>query len=449
MKQVDCERGRGAWIALLCAFIVLVMPVILLGSDNTSEAHDQNRHHLVVIRQATASITGAGDAPALGSFVKDYPSATSPGYHIVLALFDACGSGSTTALRLISSLFGLALVLSLWKILARRVDGWLAVSLTLPLLCSAYFLSGCMWLTTDVAAVWFIVLALGSLLTVERSQVQLARAGFFAALAVLVRQPTIWLIAPVYLSAWFARKCKPVSPVRRVATICALALPLLVIGWLIVLWGGIMPPAYRSIHDTGPNGATVAFALSLLGVWGLPWAIALCGRQCAELRQHWMGCSLLLVMAIVALALQETSYDQAAGRWGGPLWSAVQIAPVVMNRSLLLIALAVVGIAVMVVIVRAAKCASAAGSPDRGWIIFAIACVAIISALTVNSQCWERYVDLPLLALLPLGVVLGVDRSNQAQRRRLIIASTLLAIVQLGLSLWMVYRPTFLEAPLS
>ncbi len=451
MKQAECERGRRAWIVLVIAFVLLVLPVILFGADTTSESDDQNRHHLVVVREATASLTGAAGAPPLVAFLKDYPSATSPGYHLALAAFDACGLGSTIVLRLISSLFGLALLLSLWSILARWMDGWLALALTLPLLCSSYFLSGCMWLTTDVAAVWFIVLTLGAVLRAPGSKPQFVRAGIFATLAVLVRQPTIWLIAPLFLAVWMARHNTPSLLPRRIATLCALALPIVALGWLILLWGGVMPPAYRSLHNAGPNAATFVFALSVIALWGAPWAIALQPREFAlpKEKELWVSFAALLAFVTGAAVLPPSDYDRAAGRWGGPLWSAVQRAPVVDGRSLLLIALAVLGFFAVRLIVRAARRPAPDGSARTEWIIFVVGLLALFCALAVNSQCWERYFDLPLLALLPLGVMLGIDRSDKAQRRRLIVASIIVAAVQFGLTLWMVYRPTFFDMPLS
>ena len=452
MHQADVTagdtRGARAWIVLVCAFILLVVPVILFGIDNTSESDDQNFHHLLVVRQATESIMGVGDAPSLVAFLKNYPSATSPGYHLALALAETCGLGSTTLLRMISSLFGLALVLSLWKILSARLDGWLAFALTLPLFCSPYFLSGSMWLTTDVAAVLFIVLTLGSLLAVPMTPTHLLRGGLCAALAVVVRQPTIWLIAPLYLAVWLSRKTVKVTGFARFALPALLMLPVGIVGSLIVLWSGIMPVAYRSLHNTGANSATLAFVLSLVGLWGVLWAVALLGTRWTDLKKHgtrWMIAGLIL---LPLLAIPQTSYNRPEGRWGGPLWSVVHIAPVIMDRSLLLVTLALLGVVVLWVFARAARAASSSDDQSHGWLILAVSVAALVSALTVNSQCWERYVDLPMLAILPLAIMLGVDRSNDGQRRRLIVASCAMAVLQGTMSLWMVYRPTFFGVPL-
>ncbi|MSR43859.1 MAG: hypothetical protein EXS15_00660 [Phycisphaerales bacterium] len=443
-------------IILLLLFVVLVWPVILFGGDHTSESDDQNRHHLVVIREAVQSITGADGAPSIGVFLCDYPSATSPGYHMALALFDAVGMGHVTLLRVMSSLCGFALVVVLWKILCRALDAWTALACTAPLLCSPYFLSGSMWLTTDVASLLFVVVVIGSLLhwhaTPNHSARRSVQRGLFASLAVLVRQSSIWIVGPMLLWGWWINSTEELWrnrwPLKRarsapfVGWVIGLALPVATLGLLVTMWGGLMPPAYRSLHNAGLNLATPAFALSLVALWGLPFAAALHDFKAApsalSIRSITIAAGIGLMLAIVP----HTSYDQAAGRWGGPLWSVVQATPSIAGRSLVLLALAPLGGAVVAALLRGA---TERGNARCGWMLVA-SLVCMVSALSVNTQCWERYVDLPLLALLPLFVMIALDPSASWQRKRLARACVLLVIIQFGLSLWMVYRPTFLES---
>ena len=425
-----------------------MFPVILFGMDTTSEAHDQNRHHLIVIREGADAIAGRNGAPTLGAFIQDYPSATSPGYHLVLSVAQNCGLGNLTLLRMGSSLFGLALLLTLWRLLCERVDGWLAVALALPLLFSPYYLSGCMWLTTDVAALWFVVLAIGSLLRPLPVKPHCGRAGVFAALAVLIRQQTVWLLAPLAVAGWMNLRKVALAPTRRGdlwVLLGALALPMTVMAWLIVQWGGIMPPRYRSIHDAGANGATIAFALGLAALWGVPWVWGLHGFTLPFTQRVRARTLAALLVALVFITCWKTDFNRSEGRWGGALWNAVQLAPTVAGRSLLLLPLALLGVVVLRALML--RTDPSTHARDRG--VFIAAFVALLSALAVNSQCWERYIDLPLLALLPLAVALGVDRSDERQRRRLIVASIALGVAQCGLSVWGVYKPTFFGLPLS
>ena len=69
-------RLAPAVLAFLCA--VSVLPVIFLGRDATSEAFDQQIAHLPAVEQFAAQLP----APDLSN----YPSATGPGYHLLLAV---------------------------------------------------------------------------------------------------------------------------------------------------------------------------------------------------------------------------------------------------------------------------------------------------------------------------------------------------------------------------
>ncbi len=447
-QSADAFFGRSGFasrpfIILVIAFLFLVFPVIVWGLDNTAQSYDQNHHHLVVIRQATASLTGATDSTPIWTLLRDYPSATSPGYHLFLAGFDAIGLGNVVTLRLISSLFGLGLLITVWSILRRRIDDWTALCFVAPLLCSPYFLSGSIWLTTDVPAIGFVTLALGSLLFVEPSSAQRMRSGIFSALAILVRQPTVWLIAPIFLSGLIGRQRRMWDRSRNewLCFLCSIALPLIVLGWLIALWGGIMPPAYRTLHNAGANLAMPAFALSLLALWGLPWTIASGAlsifRSASEMRWMILGA----VLGILCATLTPTTFDQSAGRWAGPLWGVVALAPSIGQRSVIFLILAPIGGIFLAAILRSAV----RNAQTYGAAVLGVSCAAMLGALTVNTQCWERYVDLPMLALLPLMVVLGLRPTDHTQQRRVRISCAVLTVAQLGLSLWMVYyRSTFM-----
>ncbi len=77
-------RGRNLW-ALLTLLAAHAMPVLFLVSrpDAGSESWDQNYHHAVLVSRFAQTI----DAPDLS----DYPSATSPGYHLLLGALVRAG----------------------------------------------------------------------------------------------------------------------------------------------------------------------------------------------------------------------------------------------------------------------------------------------------------------------------------------------------------------------
>ena len=122
---------RSRWwtlapILLSVAFAGAVLPVIFLGSDATSEATDEAVAHLPAIRQFAAELP----APDLA----DYPSATSPGYHLLMSLPARAGAG-VHALRVLGSLAGLALVLLSWRVAAACAGPAVARARALPVAC--------------------------------------------------------------------------------------------------------------------------------------------------------------------------------------------------------------------------------------------------------------------------------------------------------------------------
>lgn len=446
MRSDVVSRGkRSGLIALVTLFVVMVLPVIFWGADTTSEAWDQNKHHRIVIDSFAASLSGAPGSTAMTQLLGDYPSATSPGYHLLLGWLSSVGLGDITLLRLLSSLFGLGLALCLWRVLCRFIDQWTAVAMALPLMCSPYFLSGSMWLTTDVAAMFMVTLAMSGVLVSRPSSLGNVRSGVFAALAVFVRQPTAWLIAVLFAASfpwlpdrWRGRRGESgFAAGDWVGWIVAVVLPVLMLVWLVRMWGGLMPPAYQSLHNAGANPATPAVALSLLGAWGFLWTIGL-GKRSSSFgidRWMWIACAVGILCAVIP----ETSFDRPQGRWGGPIWSLVSAAPTLANRSVVLLILAPMGAMTLLLLLRRA----ASRGQHHATLVMAVAACAFLAATSANTQCWERYLDIPLLLYLPVLVALGMAGIEPNQVVRIRMASLVLAALQLTMSVWSVYRVTF------
>jgi len=434
----------GGWLALLiAAFLLLTWPVILFGGGGTSEAWDQDEHHVRVIERFSASLRGVDGAPSLRVALEDYPSATSPGFHLAIASLDAAGVRSRMAQRLVASLAGAAVLAVLWMALRRVVDPITASVLCLPLLASPYLLSGSIWMTTDVSALLWTAVAVASLLMRPLTPRWILAAGFAAAVAVFVRQPSVWIVAPLAVAAWTAFQA-PLGAAGSSAlhsyrtsivlsAIVAVLMPCIVLAALVSLWGGLIPPSYRAQHASGFNPALPALALSLLGVWGMPWLIR---------ARAWPAPRVLAVavfIGLVAAVIPATDFNKEAGRWGGPIWQVIERTPDLMNRSLIMVVLACSG----AVIVAAIATRSPVSDAQRWRTTLACAALALTAALSANSQAWERYVDLPLLLLLPLAV--AAVRSTRADwtPSELRPAFLVLAGVQIAMSVVMVYLPAF------
>lgn len=441
--RAEAPRG-GGWLALLFgAFVLLTWPVILVGGGGTSEAWDQDEHHVHVMERFSASLRGEEGAPPLREALADYPSATSPGFHLAIASLDAAGVRSRTLQRLVASLAGAATLAVLWMALRRVVDPITASVMCLPLLASPYMLSGSIWMTTDVSALLWSAVAMASVLMRPLTPPWILAAGFAAALAVFVRQPSIWIVAPIACAAWTELQSPrgvvgtpEISPSRASivgSAIVSVLMPCVVLAGLVSLWGGLVPPGYRAQHAAGFNPALPALALSLLGLWGLPFLIR------SRMRPTLRVITAAVLIGVLASVIPATDFNKEGGRWGGPIWQVIERTPQVMNRSVIVMLLACAG---AVLVAKIAAQSTALGA--RGWrVTLACAALAIVAALSANSQAWERYVDLPLLLLLPLAVASvrggGADWTPSEVR----LPFLALAGVQITMSAVMVYLPAF------
>jgi hypothetical protein len=434
---------RWAPIVLGAMFALAVLPVALLGADATSEAWDESNSHLPVIRQFAAE----WPRPDL----VDYPSATAPGYHLLMAIPARMGL-SLSALRVLSGLFGLALVLVAWRGAARWAGPWLGAALVLPVALGTYVVSGSAWLTTDVLSV-----LLGSALVAVMAwhppggRAFLAAGALFAA-AVAVRQTNVFLAAPVLAAGLLG------SPVGRAASpaeqwagdeprgwsrawgaALALVPGALILAAFVHAWGGLTPPAYRTMHDAGLSPVAPVYGLALAGCWGVVLMAAMPMEALRAFRNHAWAVLALVALTAFASALPESSWSKDAGRWGGPLWTAVRALPSWESRAPFLIACAMAGTAVLSVLwIRAADV-------GRGRMA-TVAIVALLAMFVVqagNSQVWERYFDPAILVTLAWLEAMGIGRTRPHSAGRLALGALALAAVQAAISAVTVWLPAF------
>ena len=434
---------RWAPIVLGAVFALAVLPVALLGADATSEGWDESNSHLPVIRQFAAE----WPRPDL----VDYPSATAPGYHLLMAIPARMGL-SLSALRVLSGLFGLALVLVAWRGAARWAGPWLGAALVLPVALGTYVVSGSAWLTTDVLSV-----LLGSALVAVMAwhppggRAFVAAGALFAA-AVAVRQTNVFLAAPVLAAGLLG------SPVGRAASpaeqwagdeprgwsrawgaALALVPGALILAALVQAWGGLTPPAYRTMHDAGLSPVAPVYGLALAGCWGVVLMAAMPMEALRAFRNHAWAVLALVALTAFASALPESSWSKDAGRWGGPLWTAVRALPSWESRAPFLIACAMAGTMVLSVLwIRAAEV-------GRGRMA-TVAIVALLAMFVVqagNSQVWERYFDPAIMVTLAWLGAMGIDRTRPHSAGRIALGALALAAVQAAISEVTVWLPAF------
>jgi hypothetical protein len=439
---------RSAWwtlapTLLAAAFAVAVVPVAVFGLPATSEAADEAAAHLPTVLQFARELP----APDL----RDYPSATGPGYHLVLAVASRVGAG-TTALRLMSAAAGLALVLLAWRGAARWAGPGAAFALALPVLLSSYVLSGSAWLTTDVASV-----LLGSTVvatcawTPPAARMFLVGAVLFAA-AMAVRQTNMFLALPLLAAGAFG------SPLGRSASpgeqwhgdeprtwgrlgmaLLAVVPGAVVLAALAVGWGGLTPPHFRHLHDRGISPVALPYGLALVGAWGTFLLLPLLSECIDAVRRRPAA---VLAPALVAAALAsvpDSSWSRDEGRWGGPLWTLVERSPVIAGRSPLIVLGAAGGAAALAALwVRAAQ----VGRGRHASVVIS-ALLGLFAVQCGNSQVWERYFDPAILVSLAWLVAMGLGPRRPHSTSRAVVGAALLAAAQGTVSVANYLLPAF------
>lgn len=459
--------GLAAWVvyALMMAGLICLVP------QSTRQAFDQNNFH------ARAISRFAEQLPSVD--LHDYESATTPLYHIVLAVVARLVSPSLLVLRLAGSLASAALVGAAVWLCARRIGAvtggrasFTSVALALPLACSVYIVSAGTSLLPDSAG-WLGVLCVLALSLARRvSIVTMLAGGATLVVLVLTRQIHAWAGLPLVVSAWLGtRDSLPLPPVwaqrgkrdlnelssgdvtpatsrsdvvqgllRAIFASAACAPAALVLLSFLSLWGGLVPPAFQArgsaltIKDvytsvSGVSPATPAFLLALVGVFS-PFFAGYAWRTVR--RGAWaLPAVIASAFGLVAGLLPSGTYSVEAGRYSG-LWGLFKRVPTVMDRSLPLAALSALGAACLMVWWQA--------TPRRDRLVLGAALLAFTLAHSAQALVWQRYME-PFVLIAMMLAASGCARRRSewpalhAQRIRQNAASlgpVALASIQLG-----------------
>jgi hypothetical protein len=396
LYQDSGQRSRSILLAAgASSLLALLAPLalILAGHNAGRAAWDSTVYHEPFIRQLARSF------PAFD--LSDPLTATTPGYHLLLALIAHLGADQTAVLRIVSALIGAALsgVLAGW--IARRTPPIDAILLTLPLAFCIYTVSSSAWLLPDNLAWIGVMLVLFCCLCPSPAWRPLIVAAALLAALVFTRQIHIWAAAPIWLAAWMgAQGHQPRLfdriPLRagRAGIALLLTLPAFaIVAWFVSLWNGPTPPRFQN-DITGINPATPAFILLQISILMLGFGPWLLPPTLRTLRDHPKT---LLAAAMIGAALAigpTTTLDQDAGRYSG-WWVLAGKAPVLFGRtSTASLALAPLGAVLLAGALREA--------PHRArWILLgALVAFAAAQSSTINS--WQRYHEPFLIILLAM-----------------------------------------------
>jgi hypothetical protein len=415
-------------ILLLTAVLLWIFPLL-------------NPHYLI----RSASAEQLYHTPAIDRFASqlptpdysDYSSATTPGYHTVLAIPTKLGA-SNPALRIIASIYTFFIV-ALLAIPLARTHRALAIPMILPLLASNYFIFSGAWLLPDNSG-WLGVLII-FLLALKPNPTLKSHilAGLTLLILIYFRQVHIWAAAPIWLAAWIGSTDQtPHAPTVRsffsnlpnrfsralIALLCTIP-AFLLLAYFVKLWGGLVTPTFKDEHH-GPNPATPAFILLQIAVFSIFFLPILLPQLKQLLKDAKPTLLISTTLGTILAIVPQSAYNEDAGRYSG-WWNAVKKFPDFMDRSPVYIAGAIVGSIMLV------TWGSLLNLRDR-W-IFAGTLLAFTLAQTANLESWQRYHEPMLLFML----MLIFARSNKIQltpkRAALgsIAASIMLAVITASL----------------
>jgi hypothetical protein len=387
------DRSNAPWrdairaaLVICSILLIVVLPIIYTGCQQARSGYDQDTFHLPAIRQF------AREWPKLN--FSDYPSATTPGYHVALAAVSRSIGDNPRILKLFGMLFSLGLLATLAMAVGRQAGAAPAILLCLPVVCSLYVISSAAWLLPDNMGWWGVLAVLLFALRREVDGWTYFFGGLFLLAVVLVRQNQVWVLAPLCAAVWI-KPHDDKSPAnkpnrgaaRRLALLLTAAAPAVAaLAWFIHLWHGMTPPNQRKyVGGFNPAGATMALAVAgAIGVFYLPVVLSQ-----LPARRIWRVAMPAALVGLLIGVVPVSSYSIEAGRYSG-IWNVVRHLPTVGGRSIFIVTLATWG-AVIIALWLAMM-------PARPRWIWFVATLAFGVAQVASHNAFQRY-DEPFILI--------------------------------------------------
>jgi hypothetical protein len=359
-------------------FLCAALPLCVANYDHGRAFSDQLTYHYPTIVHF-----------ANGGGIADYPSATTPGYHLLLAGFARWVLMTEPALKLANCAITAALLGLIAAAVARQVgNAALSVAMLLPMVFSIYVFPSGVWLLPDNLA-WLTVFCLLQLALHFRHEWRWylwVALGLVA--AVLVRQSNLWLCAVVLVAAWCGEADPQLHPSSRQVRVVGAGLAILpsvaVLAYFLSLWQGLTPPSFAEKHASS-NLAAVPFFFCVLAFYSLfylPLVLAPVHQLLRGASRSRYAVYLGGLGGLLASVITPTDWNPAEGRVSG-LWALAKVLPQIHHRSLGISVLATLGAMIAVAWLLMAK--------PRTRPIIAAAAVGFVAAQSTSHFVYERY----------------------------------------------------------
>jgi hypothetical protein len=368
--------------------------------------------------------------------LSDYLSATTPGYHLIMALLGlvtptnvgAAVIGVVLAQMAATGLYGRVWHIRSWLVArgeARSKESSIGVTwlcglcITAPLLTSVYVFTSSAWSLPDNLAWAGVAFALVTSMHFRHSLLVYVFAALSLILLVFVRQIHLWAAAPIVIAAWMSAGIQSGLPVRLVETsdagwswrdllftqldrrmkrvglaVLCLLPAFALVGYFVHVWGGLTPPTFQGQYPVDMSKpallrlvnapAALAFVLALFGVFGSFFA-AWWGPAAIRGLKHSRGRMVLgagAVVGLLAAVIPATTYSMEQGRWSG-LWNIAAKLPTVGHTSVLIAGLSMLGGVIVAAMMLGMRVSQAA--------VLATSVAGFAAAQMASFQLWQRY----------------------------------------------------------
>lgn len=405
-RQEHSAESKTAfkWVlVVVTSWCVIAAAVIAWGRIPHRVAYDQLLYHSQTISRFAAELPHPD--------FTDYLSATTPGFHLMMAVLEKYVGLGVRSQQIVCALITCVWLGMLAWMLVRsgrdknqRTIIFSNISKTVclaPLALSMYVFAGGVYVLPDNTA-WLGVSAMLMLTLSRKFTLQRMIAGGMVLLALVwVRQIHLWcaglLIARAFIEPWChsygQRTSEKLTSSAINISIAALAcLPaVLTVLYFYGTWGGLTPPTfayqYHSINAAGP-----AFVLAVVGVVG----VFFIGYILPVLRSApgWVlftGACLGILLALLPVTTAGEPVDYFAGRRTG-LWDIAAKFPMIGGRtSIIIVIFSALGALVIGAYVARWRTAQS--------IVLLCALTGYAAALSAGGELWQRYAE-PFVLLL-------------------------------------------------
>jgi len=376
--------------AIAAIFVCVTSAVVAaLGVMVTAGGVDQHHYHWPTVNRMQSEL------PTLD--ITNVETATSPLYHVIVAIFSRLFGLTESQAQFVASIFAAGLAaLVVWYAASIKKPSLGALAAA-PLLLSPYFWQSALWMLNDAAALLFCLAAFIVTLRQRpaKGRSQLA-IGFLLAAAIATRQSYIWCLAPTAITTIYVMQ--GYSTPAKMAAIARIVCPgLATISALVLLWNGVAPPNFQESNAGTLSWTGIPYTFAVCSIFFFPVLVSI-NSKFWKLRRPLIPIAAGIAVSIFAFIFRsDATHPPDSSRRGSLVWNAVDHAPVVADRSLLLAFMAFVGAyAVYGVLINVDR---------KTAILVGVAIASLAVTMVATGRLYQKYFELPITALILISIV--------------------------------------------